>query len=347
MITSKSRCFIDARRTKPVFASEDEFVEWVQRRAPACAGGLRVGIGDDAAVVSLRRGRRLLLTTDLSIEGVHFDLKLHPAESVGHRALARSLSDIAAMGGTPRFALVSIVLSPRVTLRWMERFYSGLFKLSHRFGVEVVGGDTARSSGKTLADLVVAGEALQGNSLLRSGARAGDRLYVAGDLGAAALGLRLLRLKSLRRNPALRAAVRAHLYPEPQCELGLHLAAQKLASAAMDLSDGLSTDLRRLCAASGVGARVRAEQIPCVQYPPGETVRGTSALLLALHGGEDYSLLFTVPPSKLSRLPAVFRGVRLSEIGEVTASRAIALVSADGTEQPLAPEGYDHFRKRW
>ncbi|HLI30615.1 MAG TPA: thiamine-phosphate kinase [Terriglobia bacterium] len=340
MLTRESGRFSAARG----FRSEDEFVEWVRRCAQPRAGGLWVGIGDDTAVVLLRPGRRLLLTTDLSIEGVHFDSELHPAESVGHRALARSLSDIAAMGGTPRFALVSLALSSRVSRRWVERFYAGLFKLARRFGVEVVGGDTSRHIGKTLADVMVAGEASNGNILLRSGARAGDRLYVAGDLGAAALGLKRLRLKHRRNSPAIQAAVRAHLYPEPQCELGRYLAAKKLASAAMDLSDGLSSDLRRLCVASGVGARICADRIPCVQSLPGETMRRTSALGLALHGGEDYSLLFTVPPSKLSRLPAVFRGVHLFEIGQVTASRAILLVSADGAEQPLAPGGYDHFR---
>ena len=346
MLTSAPGGLRGARRSALAFRSEDEFVKWVQRRTRDHAGGLQVGIGDDAAIVSLRPGCRLLLTTDLSIEGVHFDRALHPPESVGHRALARSLSDIAAMGGTPRFALVSIVLSPRMTRRWVERFYAGLFRLARRFDVKVAGGDTARRSGRTLADVMVAGEALKSNVLLRSGARAGDRLYVAGELGVAALGLRHLRSKSRHNSLALRAAVRAHLYPEPQCELGRHLAAKRLASAAMDLSDGLSTDLNRLCAASSVGARVHAGQIPCVGSSPAQTLRGPSPLSLALHGGEDYSLLFAVPPSKVSRLPTAFGGIRLFDIGEVTASRAIVLVSSNGAERLLAPEGYDHFQRR-
>ncbi|MGH9355481.1 MAG: thiamine-phosphate kinase, partial [Terriglobia bacterium] len=164
-----------------IFATEDQFVGWLRRRATV--RGPVLGIGDDAAVATLRPGRRLLLTADLSIEGVHFDLARDPAESIGHRALARSLSDIAAMGGTPRFALISIGLSPRVSRRWLERFYDGLFNLARRYRVQVAGGDTARASGKMLADVMVTGEASKGDVLLRSGAQKGDRLYVAGELG--------------------------------------------------------------------------------------------------------------------------------------------------------------------
>ncbi|MGH9359530.1 MAG: thiamine-phosphate kinase [Terriglobia bacterium] len=324
------------------FRSEEELVEWLRRHTRYSRSELhRVGIGDDAAVLALRRGRRLLLTADLSIEGVHFDVRLHPPESVGHRALARSLSDIAAMGGTPRFALVSIALSSRATRSWVKRFYAGLLALARRFGVELAGGDTARTLGNSLVDVVVAGEAPASQVLLRSGARPGDHLYVAGELGAAALGLRLLRAKSGRNTFALRA----HLYPEPQCKLGRYLAARRLASAAMDLSDGLSTDLARLCAASGVGARLRADRIPLTQSLPVPGPRAPSLLALALHGGEDYRLLFTVPASKVSRLPSTFGDAQLYEIGEVTASRAILLISSYGAEQPLAPAGYDHFRK--
>lgn len=302
-----------------------------------------MGVGDDAAVLAWRRGWRLLLTADLSIEGVHFDTCLHPPESVGHRALARSLSDIAAMGGAPRVALVSLALSSRMTRRWVERFYAGLLALARRFRVEIAGGDTARTPGQSLVDVVVAGEALARNILLRSGAQAGDRLYVAGELGAAALGLHLLRAGAGRNSRALRP----HLYPEPQCKIGRYLAARRLASAAMDLSDGLSTDLARLCAASDVGARVRTDQLPLARFLPTRNSHGPSPLSLALHGGEDYKLLFSVPASKASLLPAAIGGVRLHEIGEVTASRAIILISADGVERPLAPGGYDHFEKRY
>ncbi|MGH9356429.1 MAG: thiamine-phosphate kinase, partial [Terriglobia bacterium] len=182
----------------------------------------------------------------------------------------------------------------------------------------------------------------KGDVLLRSGAQKGDRLYVAGELGMAELGLRLQRLSARPDGRALRA----HLYPEPQCELGRYLAARRLASAAMDLSDGLSTDLDRLCAASGVGARVFAGQIPCVSSRAALALSRAAALSLALHGGEDYKLLFTVPPKSVPRLPAAFRRAPLVEIGEVTARRAVVLVSATGAERPLVPGGYDHFRRR-
>ncbi len=324
-----------------IFKSEDDFVRWLRRRVDFGHKGSWVGIGDDAAVLQAEAGN-LLLTTDFSLEGVHFDFGLHPAESVGHRALARSLSDVAAMGGRPHFALVSLAFSERATRRWVERFYGGLLRLARRFHVAVVGGDTVRSPYMTAVDVAVLGKTSRGGPLLRSGARPGDRIYVAGDLGSSALGLELIRRRARPSSAVERRAVRAHLYPEPQCELGQWVAQHGLASAAIDLSDGLSTDLHRLCAASGVGARVHAARLPVVARVQGEALK---TLSLALHGGEDYRLLFTVSPRKVSTLHRARLGVRLFEIGEVTSSRKLVLVSDDGSEEQLKPEGYDHFRR--
>lgn len=278
--------------------------------------------------------------------------------------MARSLSDIAAMGGTPCYALVSLAISRRISRAWIEEFYAGMVNLARRFGVTVVGGDTAVVSGSVFTDVIVAGEVPNGRALLRSGARPGDRLYVSGRLGMSALGLRLLQLgpgKSPRRrgptrgraarNATSHEALHAHLYPEPRCALGRFLSAKRLASALIDLSDGLSSDLSRLCEASGAGARLYADRIPA-PAPPAETARRavsadravSDALKLALHGGEDYELLFTVPPGKVSRLPQRFRGVELHEIGEVRSSPGIILVEPGGKARRLDPAGYDHFR---
>jgi thiamine-monophosphate kinase len=328
-----------------VFRTETEFVRWLRIKTRGQARGLRLGIGDDAAIVALSRGRDLLLKADMSIDGVHFTARLHPPRAVGHRALARSLSDIAAMGGTPRFALVSLALWRGTSREWIESFFRAMVALGRRFGVAVIGGDTAVLPGRTMIDVVVAGEVPRGKALLRSGARPGNLLFVSGRLGLSALGLRLLKSRPGRWRGDASRAIRAHLYPEPRCELGRFLLEKGLASALIDLSDGLSTDLGHLCQASGVGARVWAD---CIPLPDALNTRHPGrvrSLALALHGGEDYELLFAVPPRLASRIPGRFQGVPLHHIGEVSGSREVVLVETNGSEQPLRPGGYDHFRR--
>jgi thiamine-monophosphate kinase len=328
-----------------VFKNETEFVRWLSGVLPMPTGRVRLGIGDDAALVRVGHGRELILTTDLSIEGVHFLRGLHPPDSVGHRALARSLSDIAAMGGVPRFALVSLVISRPTTRSWAERFYAGLRALAARFGVAVIGGDTALVRGATMVDVMVAGEVPQGRALRRSGARPGEQIFVSGRLGVSELGLRLLRRRGRRLHGAGADAVQAHLYPEPKCALGRFLSQERLASAVIDVSDGLSTDLGHLCEASGVGARIWTNLVPVPDVPLEAEVHEVDSLELALHGGEDYQLLFTVPSRNVSRIPRRFRGVPLQRIGEVQRSGELLLVRPNGEREPLRPGGYDHFRK--
>jgi len=352
---------------KGLFRTENEFVQWLlvlatrsqeRERARRLEKGVKLGIGDDAAVVALPRRHELVLTTDMSIEGVHFTRRLHPPEAIGHRALARSLSDVAAMGGVPRYVLVSLAISKEVTRHWISGFYRGMLALARRFEARMVGGDTALVAGETFIDVLVAGEVPTGKALRRSGARAGDQIFVSGRLGLSALGLRLLRSKAAgerfpvpksgelcrraRARPPVslaREAVCAHLYPEPQCALGMFLAERRLASALMDLSDGLSTDLFRLCAASGVGARLWAAKLPRTDLPDPE-----DSLRLALHGGEDYQLLFTVPQRRMSYLPSRFQGRPLYHVGEIEASKAINLVTPAGDAHRLEPAGWDCFR---
>jgi thiamine-monophosphate kinase len=332
-----------------MFQSETGFVRWLLKRVPGKARGLKLGIGDDAALVGVESGQGVILKSDMSIENVHFKRRLHPPRSVGHRALARPLSDVAAMGATPRFALVSLALSRRTPPGWTRELYAGLLALAARFGVTLVGGDVAVVSGRTLIDVIVTGEVAPGRELRRSGAKPGDRIFVSGELGLAALGLRLLhsqgrlprarQLKSESDGRSRVTALQAHLYPEPRCMLGHFLSIRSLASASIDLSDGLSTDLHHLCEASGVGARVWEELLPLPQAPQ---YAHRTLLRLALHGGEDYQLLFTVPRGK--KIPSSLGGLPLRRIGEIQGTREILLLAKDGRSSPLRPEGYDHFR---
>jgi thiamine-monophosphate kinase len=347
------------------FRSEAEFVHWLRRRWPERAPGLDLGIGDDAAVVRPRRSHDLVLTTDLSVENVHFRLDLHPPQSIGHRSLARSLSDLAAMGAKPRFALLSLAFPAQTPRRWVTGFYAGLGALAERFEVQLIGGDTAvTGSGPVVVDLIAIGEIERGRALRRDGAKAGDRLYVTGQLGVAALGLAVLEhgarpTKTIARDGTRRiehAALPTHLYPQPRCAIGRYLATRRLASAAIDVSDGFVRDLGRLCDSSACGARVRQDRLPVVETriegAAGSHSRrksslpaGLDPLELALYGGEDYELIFTVPRSKVVRLPRSVEGVKLHEIGEITADSGLRMITSDGRESSLNPRGYDHFQK--
>ena len=298
-------------------------------------------------MMAVSPGRDVILTTDLTIENVHFTRALHVARSVGHRALARSLSDVAAMGGEPRVALVSIALSERTTQAWVKGFYSGLLGLAERFGVAVIGGDTAVVKGTILIDVIASGEVAKGKELRRSGTQPGDWIFVSGRLGLSNLGLTLLksRTRRVRRSAEERAAIQAHLYPEPRCALGQFLSKEGIASAAIDISDGLSTDLHRLCEASGTGARIWEGSIPGPRLAVPGRFSPAQMIRFALHGGEDYQLLFTVPQARVSRVPRHYRGVELHCIGEVTRPRKLYLVRETGKEEILSPAGWDHFRK--
>lgn len=327
-------------RNKPFFKSEADLISWIRRRTPRRVAGLTLGIGDDAALVTVPPRCEVILTTDMSIEGVHFTSELHPPRAVGHRALARSLSDIAAMGGTPRYALISLAASRFATRAWLEGFFDGFFALARRFAVTIIGGDTAVVDGPCAVDVMVTGEVPRGQGVRRSGAQPGHRIFVSGRLGMAALGLRLLPSRTRLRKPMERTALHAHLFPQPQCGLGQFLSAEHLASAMMDISDGLSIDLRRLCEASAVGANLIADRIPVPLISDGD-----DALGLALHGGEDYQLLFTVSPAKAARIPSCWGKSTLRCIGEIRTSKGIDLTTPDGKTLRLEIRGYDHFSR--
>ena len=278
----------------------------------------------------------ILVTTDFTLEGIHFRRDWHPAESVGHRCLARGLSDIAAMGGDPVAAFLSLALPRDLPQAWVGRFARSLISLAEKHGATLAGGDTAESPDGVLADIVAVGTVPKGKAALRSGARPGDRIFVSGELGGSAAAVVRMRTRPKKKlNPR---EYRRHFYPEPRVELGRMLRERGVASALIDLSDGLSTDLAHICEESGVGAEVAAELIPRARV--GKPAREVD-LDLALHGGEDYELLFTVRPGK--RVPRQIAGVALTEIGRITRARRIVLRNTKGVGYELEPRGWEHF----
>jgi thiamine-monophosphate kinase len=278
-----------------------------------------------------------LVTTDFTLEGIHFRREWHAAESVGHRCLARGLSDIAAMGGEPVAAFLSLALPRDLPQSWVGRFARSLISLAEKFGVTLAGGDTAESPDGILADVIVVGSVPKGKGVLRSGAHVGDRIFVSGELGGSAAAVWQMRKKPKRKlNPR---EYRQHFFPEPRIELGRILREKKLASAMIDISDGLSTDLAHICEESGVGAEVEAELIPLASV--GKPAREVD-LQLALHGGEDYELLFTSPPNR--RVPSRIAGVPITQIGYITRGRKVILRNEAGVGYELEPRGWEHFR---
>lgn len=303
------------------------------------------GIGDDCAVLRPQPGFEQLVTTDLSIEDVHFRRAWHPARSVGHRCLARGLSDIAAMGGEPIACFLSLGVPSPLSPKWTPEFLSGLMALARRWGVELAGGDVSSAS-KITADIVVVGRVPSGHAVLRSGARPADRVFVTGRLGASTATLR--RLFAGERIRPSRSS--RHFFPQPRLEVARVLRHRRLATSMIDLSDGLSVDLAHICEESKVSARISAAQIP---------IAATADLDLALHGGEDYELLFTASPRV--KVPSQIAGIAITEIGTIHRGRtgeavkkrrglkdysaAIEILNDNGRVTPLARLGWQHFRK--
>jgi thiamine-monophosphate kinase len=304
------------------------------------------GIGDDCAVLRLPRNHEALVTSDFSLEGVHFRREWHPADAVGHRCLTRGLSDIASMGGEPLAAFLSLAMPADLPQRWADEFLTGLLRLAKRHGVTLAGGDTAQSPDGVLADIMVLGSIPRGQAVLRSGAHVGDDIYVTGLLGGAVAVLEQLRAggsrpgaasSSARKNTEKRMSYeqRRHFYPEPRVEVGRFLREKKLASAMIDISDGLSVDLAHICEESGAGAWISEAAVP---HPPGAT------LDQALHGGDEYELVFTVPAGKSPRVPAVITGVPITYIGTVVKGKGIWLVDRElKSRRRLEPRGWQHF----
>jgi thiamine-monophosphate kinase len=252
----------------------------------------------------------------------------------GHRCLARGLSDIAAMGGEPVAAFLSLALPADLPQKWVDGFMRGLLRLARRYKAALTGGDTAQSPARVAADIVVLGSAPRGKAIRRSGARPGDRIYVTGELGGAMAALELLRAgKKVRPGDFPR-----HFWPAPRIDVGRLLRERGLASAMIDISDGLSTDLAHICEESGVGAEIEAKAVPRARAGRREV-----SLEFALHGGDEYELIFTARPGM--RVPTRIAGVAVTEIGRIVRGKGITLVDEDGGRSKLRTQGWEHFQQ--
>ena len=316
---------------------ELQLIQRIRAGAASRNGAVRVGIGDDCAVLRVPAGCEMVVTTDFSLEGRHFRRDWHSPQSAGHRCLARGLSDVAAMGGRPLAAFLSIALPKGFDIKSLDGFMEGFNTLAAEHGVELAGGDTAQAPGEEiLADIMVVGAVKRGKALLRSGARDGDGIFVTGTLGGSAAELGQMAAGRIAIPPQTMKpfemghprGLHPQSFPEPRVAIGLALAKREIAASCMDLSDGLSSDLRRICEASGVGAEIEQAAIP---------VGEGATLEQALHGGEDYELLFTARPGM--KVPQRIAGIGITRIGTVVAGAGVWI---DGRE--LQPAGWEHFR---
>jgi len=328
--------------------SEVELIKRIRRfPSPPSPPDLLKGIGDDCAVFRPGGADTLsLITTDTLVEGVHFDLSWHPPQLLGQKAAAVNLSDIAAMGGIPRFALLSMAIPTTMAVSNVDAVLEGFLHALTHAGVSLIGGDTVRSDQGLTLSVTVIGEVESGQVLYRSGAKAGDQIWVSGWLGQAAAGLALCRQGQAERKALYPALLDAHLAPKPETALGRALAQSGLVTAMIDMSDGLASDLAHLCEESGLGALVRAESLPI----SGDCREASQALGLvpeglAISGGEDFSLLFTAPPAArnaIAGLAGQAVGGQLHLIGEMIEGQGV-LLSGDGPSRHIEFQGFDHF----
>jgi thiamine-monophosphate kinase len=323
---------------------ELRLIERIRARASA-SPAVRLGIGDDCAILKPPSSHELLVTTDFSLEGRHFRRDWHTPTSIGHRTLARGLSDLAAMGATPLAAFLSLALprSAARDTRWLDGFLDGLLALAAAHNVSLAGGDTSESpSDHILADIVLIGSAPAGRALVRSGAHAGDLLYVTGALGGAAAELAALAASPRKFRNAQPSQDHPHLFPQPRLAVGHALLRRRLATACIDLSDGLSTDLAHLCTASNVSAELDLAQLPL--HPLATALDERAQITALIHGGEDYELLFTADAA--TKVPRSIASVPITCIGRILKpqkNKPQMTIITDGERFELQPHGWEHL----
>ncbi|HWF84065.1 MAG TPA: thiamine-phosphate kinase [Vicinamibacterales bacterium] len=343
--------------------TEGELIARIRTHLPPPPPWMVVGIGDDAAVVEPERNRVEVLSVDALVEGIHFDRAFTPARAIGHRALAANLSDLAAMGAAPRLALLSFALPADLPLHDFDAIVSGIATLAAEHGLHIAGGNLTRSPGPLVIDITVIGSVKRRQALTRSGARAGDEIYVSGTIGGAAAGLQMLQASGFNTKDtkartdleegfssvSLVSFVSEHcidryLHPTPRIRMGLLLSRNRAARACMDLSDGLADAVRQIAETSRVGAIIDAAALPIdASARRWFEARGADAIDAAIAGGDDYELLIGVRPQLRRRLKATRdAGAALTCIGTFTADRALIIRRAEG-DTPL-PRGYSHFR---
>jgi len=331
--------------------AEFRLIDQLRRRFGHKGARVVQGIGDDSAVVRPPSGQDLLYTSDLLAEGIHFRRNTITATDLGYKAAVANLSDIAAMGGTPEYILAAIAIPRDYNASTIVRIYSGLMQACRPYGVRLIGGDTSSSAGGMFLSIMVTGRIARGRALTRGGARVGDLIYVTGTLGDSLAGLQLLKdVSGTRRlSRAARAfLVARHRRPSPRIDTGKMLIRHRLASASIDLSDGLSGDLSHICTESAVGAEIEATSLPispaCRAFAE---AKATTAAHLALQGGEDYELLFTVPPSAQTKVERLGRKAdcRWTCIGVIRPhSFGLRLRTKDGMLRPVSVTSYRHFQ---
>ena len=325
-------------------AGERELIAAIRMRVPDAPSWLTVGIGDDAAVARPERGALEILTTDSLVESIHFDRRLSSPSDIGWKALAVNLSDVAAMGGTPRLALLSLGIPDGVADNEIDGLLEGFLALAKDSRVTLGGGNITRSPGPLIVDVTVIGYARPRNVLTRGGGQPGDELYVTGTIGDAAAGLAAWRAGALGIN-GIDACLARHRRPDPRVRIGALLGRNRAASACMDLSDGLADAVRQIAEASGTGARIQTEALPISEPARQWFARaGEDPIAAATAGGDDYELLFAVPRKWRGRLATVVqqsRGVSIARIGVLTRERDLALMR-NGSPEPL-PAGFVHF----
>lgn len=317
-------------------------IDLIKENTVVDSGSVVVGIGDDAAAYVPDRDKLELLTTDMLVESVHFDLSKTTPWQLGYKAVAVNLSDIAAMGGRPRQAVVSLGLPPHFTVEFVVGLYQGMKEICREFAVNIVGGDTVSSPHGLVLNVAVVGDVAPAGLLRRSGAKAGDLVVVTGSLGNSAAGLDLLFSRGWEECHFAWPLVTAHLTPRPQVVVGRQLAAWG-ATSADDVSDGLASEAHELARASGLGIRLMADSIPLTpELKQAAAMFGKAPLDYALFGGEDFQLVFTIGPEKFAQLP---QNAPLTVVGEVTAAgQGVVLTDGAGRSSVLEPKGYNHFR---
>ncbi len=330
---------------------ERAFIDCIRRRFPTPPLPFVVGIGDDAAVVTPERGALQVLTTDALVEGVHFDRRYSSLGDIGYRALAVNVSDIAAMGGAPRQALLSLMLPDWIGIEEVEALADGVAIMASEAGVGLAGGNVTRTPGPLVVDVTVIGAVKPRKFLTRGGGRPGDTLYVSGSLGAAAAGLDWLRARQpgpagTPDDPALATCVDRYRRPEPRTRLGALLGRMRAARACIDLSDGLADGIRQIAAASGTGVRIDAAHLPI--HPAARrwfSEQGADPVIAAIASGDDYELLFAVPAKgaggRLKAVSRLARGLPLTPIGELTKDTDVVLMRNGQAE--TVPSGFSHF----
>lgn len=322
-------------------------IQRIRKGVPLPQESVILGIGDDSAALRPPSGALILLTSDMFLEGIHFDPSLSNHFQIGFKALSVNISDIAAMGGRPTSALISIGLSVDTSVEEVDSIFDGIKEAARGYGISIIGGDTCRTSSGLLLSIALLGEVEEGLMIMRSGARIGDSIFVTGTLGDSAMGLEILKTRPQTPDSRLRTLIERHLLPRPRIGEGRIIAENKWATSMIDISDGLLSDLNHICDESGVGATIYQNRIPL-----SEELKQIAAemkidpLLYALRGGEDYELLFTVPKGKTEEVAkAEFKGRPFATmIGEVIKDERV-LIGKDGKSRPFVPLGYNHFRE--